>query len=408
MKITNIEIIPIALPLANRYDNHHGHTRMYDIDQHVVVKITTDNGIVGYGDYEDRTNISQAEIEPLIDRNPFDFIGNNFNMAIGMALYDVMGKYLEVPAYKLMGQKLRDAAPVAAWTRPCAPEIFANEIRRAVGQGYRIFKMHSDAKWDVIEQTRAASDVAPEGFKLHWDFNNNRTMATVLPIVANLERNYPIVAFIEDPLPWTDIDGWRTLRAKTQLPIVMHNAQLGGLQEVIHGVADIYMTGGGIGNTLQSGFAYGRANVQVLIQQSGNALMKAFSLHQAAVLPTATAHLITLDDQYEEDITTSKIEVIDGFSRVPEGPGIGLDVDEKKLKQAAERVHLSQIKAIGVIHLPGGHRIYTHGDPKVEQVTGFEEGALRGIHFERWTDDGSEEFKKMQDRLQIEKTVIVK
>ena len=94
MKITNIEIIPIALPLANRYDNHHGHTRMYDIDQHAVVKITTDNGIVGYGDYEDRTNISQAEIEPLIDRNPFDFIGNNFNMAIGMALYDVMGKLM--------------------------------------------------------------------------------------------------------------------------------------------------------------------------------------------------------------------------------------------------------------------------------------------------------------------------
>ena len=33
MKITNIEVIPIAMPLAKRYDNHHGRTRMYDIDQ---------------------------------------------------------------------------------------------------------------------------------------------------------------------------------------------------------------------------------------------------------------------------------------------------------------------------------------------------------------------------------------
>jgi len=394
MKITDIEIIPIALPLAKRYDNHHGKTRMFDIDQHVVVKITTDNGIVGYGDYEDRTNISQEEIEPLIDCNPFDFIGNNFNMAIGMALYDVMGKHLEVPAYKLMGQKLRDAAPVAAWTRPCAPEIFANEIQRSVDQGYRIFKMHSDAKWDVIEQTKAASDVAPDGFKLHWDFNHNRTMATVLPIVANLERNYPIVGFIEDPLPWQDIDGWRTIRAKTQLPIVMHVAQLGGMQEVIHGVADVYMTGGGIGNTLQAGFAYGKANIQVLIQQSGNALMKAFSLHQAAVLPTATAHLITLDDQFEDDITTTTIDVIDGFSRVPEKPGIGLDIDETKLKQAAERAHIAKVDTIGVLHLPSGQKIYGQGDPRVEKVTGFEEGAIQGIHFERWADDGSAEFKK--------------
>ena len=408
MKITDVEIIPIALPLAKRYDNHHGQTRMYDIDQHVVVKITTDNGIVGYGDYEDRPNIAQSEIDPLIDRNPFDFINNNFNMAIGMALYDVMGKYLEVPAYKLMGQKLRDAAPVCAWTRPCAPEIFANEIQRAADQGYRIFKMHSDAKWDVIEQTKAASDVAPDGFKLHWDFNHNRTMATVLPIVANLERNYPLVGFIEDPLPWTDIDGWRTLRGKTQLPIVMHNAQLGGLQEVIHGVADVYMTGGGIGKTLETGHAYGKANIQVLIQQSGNALMKAFSLHQAAVLPTATAHLITLDDQYEDDITTTTVDVIDGFSRVPETPGIGLDIDEAKLKEAAKRAHLAQSKSIGVIHLPSGHKIYTQGDPKVETVTGFEEGAIQGIHYERWTDDESEAFKTMLDRVKKEGTVIEK
>ena len=33
MKITNIEVIPFAMPLAKRYDNHHGRTRMYDIDQ---------------------------------------------------------------------------------------------------------------------------------------------------------------------------------------------------------------------------------------------------------------------------------------------------------------------------------------------------------------------------------------
>ena len=96
--------------------------------------------------------------------------------------------------------------------------------------------MHSDARYDVIEQTRAAAEVAPEGFKLHWDFNHNRTMGVVLPIVAELERNYPVVGFIEDPLPWADIDGWRTLRQKTQLPLIMHNPQLGGMQEVLHGV----------------------------------------------------------------------------------------------------------------------------------------------------------------------------
>ncbi len=402
MKITDIEAIPIAMPLAKRYDNHHGRTRMYDIDQHVVVKIHTDNGLIGYGDYEDSSAIAPEEIEPLIGRNPFDFLHNNFHMALGMALYDVMGKYLEVPAYKLLGQKVRDAVPAAAWTRPCSPEVFAGEIQRAADQGYRIFKMHSDARYDVIEQTRAAAEVAPEGFKLHWDFNHNRTMGVVLPIVAELERNYPVVGFIEDPLPWADIDGWRTLRQKTQLPLIMHNPQLGGMQEVLHGTADIYMIGGRIGETMRKGFAYGQANIQTLLQQSGNTLMKAFTLHQAAVLPTATAHIITLDDQYEDDITTSQLLPTEGFCRVPEGPGLGVEVDEEKLEQAAQREHIPKLDVIGVLHLPYGRKYYTRGEPNVQNLTGFEEGALRGIHCERLVRGESPDFERVQKRLEEE------
>ena len=155
-----------------------------------------------------------------------------------MALYDVMGKYLEVPVYKLMGQKVRDACSVAAWTRPCPPEVFRDEIRRAASQGYIIFKMHSNPLYDVIEQTRLAAEVAPEGFKLHWDFNHNRSLAAVLPIGNELEENHPIVGYIEDPLQRTDIDGWRTLRQKTRIPIIMHVPQLDGIQEIIYGAAD--------------------------------------------------------------------------------------------------------------------------------------------------------------------------
>ena len=218
MKIAHIEQIPIAMPLAKRYDNHAGRMRMYDIDQHIVVKVHGDNGLVGYGDYEDNPRpVPQAEIDALIGTNPFDYLLNNFHMALGMALYDLMGKHVGVPAHKLMGQKVRDAVPCAAWTRPCPPDVFAGEIQRAVDQGYRVFKMHSDARYDVIEQTRAAEKVAPPGFKLHWDLNHNRTLGTILPIVAELEKS-PIVGFLEDPLVWSDIDGWRTLREKTKSP----------------------------------------------------------------------------------------------------------------------------------------------------------------------------------------------
>jgi len=413
MKITDIEVLPMVLPLSPRYDNAAGRLRMYDIDQHVAVKIQTDVGITGYGSYEDRPEIANSEIEPLIDTNPFDHMHNDYNLAIGMALYDVMGKYLEVPAYKLMGRKVRDAAAVAAWTRPCAPEVFAKEIGRAAEQGYRIFKMHTDPRFDVIEQTRAAAAVAPPGFRIHWDMNHARTASVVLPLIAELEQ-HPIVGFIEDPLPWTDIEGWRALRAKTRIPLVMHNPQLGGIQEVVHGCADVYMVGGGIGKVLEHGFAYGKANAQVLIQQSGTGLMRALSLHQAAVLPTASAHIITLDDQFEEDIVTESFAVTGGFCRVPEAPGLGLDVDEEALKRACERKPLERHEFIGIVHLPGGGRLYTLDDARrsvggaaaLPRITGIEEGDLKGMRFEAWEPDGSAAYAAMRARVETEGSVI--
>ena len=54
------------------------------------------------------------------------------------------------------------------------------------------------------------------------------------------------------------------------------------------------------------------------------------TLHQAAVLPTATAHTVTADDQYAEDITTTRIPVVEGSSRVPEAPGLGVEVDGRR------------------------------------------------------------------------------
>lgn len=408
MKITDVEVIRIYAPLAKRYEKHR--IRLNQIDHRAVFKVQTDNGLVGYGDSDWPEPLPpRSSFEPLVGRDPFDFINNRFNPGLGGALYDVMGKYLEVPAYKLMGQKLRDAVRVAAWTRPASPAVFREEIRRAVGQGYMVFKMHTSPLYDVFEQTRAAEEVAPDGFKIHYDFNGSRTLAAVLPIISELEKNHPIVGFIEDPLPFRDIDGWRRLREKSRIPIVMHHPSLGGLQEVLHGVADIYMighsrAGPSIGDMLSQGTAYGLANVQIIVQLCGGTLMKALALHVAAVLPTATAHTINLDDQYEDDITTERIPVIEGFSPVPEGPGLGYEVDEKALARFAANEPSVPPKYVGILCLPGGHKIYTRGRAKVKELTGAEEGTIRGINFEFWEDDGSPEFQRAYERLQKEES----
>ena len=403
MKITKIDIIPIRPRLASRYKGRE--VRFQRVKHRTIYKLQTDNGLVGYGDHR-LGGLPRAAVEPLIGRDPFDFINNTLDPGLGGALYDLMGKYLEVPAYKLMGQKVRDAVSVAAWTAQSSPAEFASEIERAAAQGYRVFKMHTAAFHDVVEQTRAAEEVAPRGFKIHYDFNGNRTLATVLPLIKELE-SHPVAGHIEDPLPKSDLDSWCRLRDKVAIPLIFHVAAgHDGLQEVTAGVADTYLFSGvSIGDTLVSGFACARANAQVLLQLTGGTLAKAFALHIAAVLPTATGHSIHLDDQYEDDVTRERIPVTGGCSPVPQGPGLGVEVDEEKLAELAAKSSEGSAESsrnIGILHLPGGQKLYTSATPAITAMTGREEGAIRGIRMELWEDDDSEEFGRVYERVDRE------
>jgi D-galactarolactone cycloisomerase len=398
MRITDVEIIPIYPRLVARAAAYNAHFPNWNL--RTVFKVKTDNGLVGYGDY--RCPPPDPSIaRPLIGRSPFDFLGNNLNPGLGAALYDVMGKHLDVPAYKLLGQKVRDWVSVAAWTKPVPPETLRQEVRRAVAEGYTIMKMHSCEYYDIFEQNQAVEEVAPDGFLMHYDFNHNRSLATVLPILKVLERSR-IVGWIEDPLRANDVDGWRALRRQVRLPLIMHPMPLGGLQEIHLGMADAYISNGLIGHTLQRAGAWAAANAAGVLQITGGTLTKALAMHLAAVIPACTMHTINLDDQYEDDITTERIPVVAGSSPVPERPGLGIEVDEDALARLAAREPTPVPKHVAVLHLRDGHRIYYPSLTRVDvhRMTGKEEGTIRGLRLELWDDDGSAEFERIYQRVQ--------
>ena len=407
MKIDDIDIYCIEPEICTQVPDYPA--PMSQLHQRVVFKVSIDNGVVGYGEYRCYAPEKTA-LQSLIGRNPFDFINHDLNIGLSQwclglaaALYDAMGKCLEIPAYKLMGTKIRDRVAVAAWTRPCPPEVFAREIGRAVDQGYNLFKMHTCHHYDVYEQTEAAEQVAPERFRIQYDFNHNRSLGVVLPILKRLEKSW-VVGSVEDPLVLTDIDGWRRLREKTALPLYMHVPPLGGLQEMLHGLADGYIIGeycGGFGDALQRGFAYSKANIPSVIQLTGGSLITAFALHMGAVLPRV-AHTITLDDNYTEDLAKERIPVIEGCSPVPEGPGLGVEVDEAKLQQMIAREPYQMPKVLGITRFAGGGTLYSVGFPNLEALLGYQEGSVRGHKFDLREDDGSEEFAQLYERAQNE------
>ena len=122
----------------------------------------------------------------------------------------------------------------------------------------------------------------------------------------------------------------------------------------------------------------------------------------SSVLPTATGHNINLDDQCDVDITTKRIEVIEGSSPVPEGPGLGFEVDEEALTRFRNNVPRNPVEFVGVVRLPGGHTLYSLDQPHITQITGIEEGVMRGLEFERWFDDGTPEWGTTYARVKAE------
>jgi len=232
-----VDIIPIRPRFVERYGD--AAVRMRAIDQRTLFRITCDNGIVGYGDYRCAAP-ADAVGQAMIGQSPAAFLRDEaLPLGLGAACYDAVGKHLDVPAWQLMGTKQRERVPVCAWTRPGSAETMAEEITRAAAEGYLLFKVHTSQHYDVLEQHRAIDEVAPDGFRMHYDFNHNRTTAAVLPIIEQLRS--PRVACIEDPLVLSDVEGWRSLRRRVDVPLLMHVPPLGGIQEMLLGCADGYI-----------------------------------------------------------------------------------------------------------------------------------------------------------------------
>jgi hypothetical protein len=120
-----------------------------------------------------------------------------------------------------------------------------------------------------------------------------------------------------------------------------------------------------------------------------------------AVLPRV-AHTITLDDNYTEDLAKERIPVIEGCSPVPEGPGLGVEVDEAKLQRMIAREPYQMPKVLGITRFAGGGTLYSVGFPNLEALVGYQEGSVRGHKFDLREDDGSEEFAQLYERAQHE------
>ena len=409
MKVTEIEVHPITLEYVDWIA--YQLTHFYGPITRTIYVVHTDNGLVGLG--ESGSPESQEVIDGYIGTNPFDWVGDEISLGLGTAMYDLMGQYAGVPVYKLFGQKYRSWVPVGSWTVSTHPHLMAETVEQYAAQGYTWLKYHLSPFENVMDQTEAMQAVAPEGFKIHYDFTMHGTDDHMPELLAKLEE-YPIAGCFEDPLPGEDIEGYIELRKRSRLPVVLHHFPMGATYEVLMKPADIYMLGHSkIGDAIRRAGLFAADNSPFMLQNVGGTITRTMTTHMMAAFPTATFHFFADTETWQDDVVQERLEPINGFLRVPEKPGLGLTLDRDALERLENLKLPEQEEWIIKSQFKNGTKMYNIADPKnsIFMVRPDRSRLIpmsydSPISTEYWDNDGTSAYQEMFARIEREGIVL--
>lgn len=331
---------------------------------YVLVRVSTNDGVVGWGEAgrfcEAETpfgivwTIEHLLAPRLVGADPLNRLAIHRRMdraiagnphakgAIDMALFDVAGKALGVPACMLLGGQLRDSVAVSA--RVGSAESIDDACRRAgdaAAEGYRCVKLKvgEDVARDIQTVRQVRATVGPD-FLIRLDANQGYSRAAV-PAIQRMEASGLLV--IEQPFPADDLATMQHLATTIDTPVMADEAATSPRAVVTLAAwraADAIQVK--VGRAAGLGNAYGMAMAAEALGLSvGIGSMLEAGVGAAAVLqlaaavpalpfPLETSGPLTFA---ETDIVQTPIAVRDGRVNIPSGPGLGIEVDEAALQR---------------------------------------------------------------------------
>ena len=376
-KIERIELFPLRYPMAGYFKfftGPHGSAGRAA----VIVKMTTHNGLVGWGQalpiakwsYE---TLETAEIvlreyfaPALIGHDPTDIAGAHALMdqavapgfstgmpisraGIDLALHDLTGKLLKKPLAALWGRAARDPVTLS-WTVNIQS---LDDVPKLIGEGrargYRHFniKVAPDPAFDA-SLAREVRRLAPETF-LWADANGGYDPDTALRAAPKLADAG--VDVLEAPLRPNRIAGYQALKKQGALPILMDEGVVSplDLEEFIKlGMCD----GVAMKPARCGGLESNRRQIELCLRHKllwlGSGLTDP-DISLAATLGLYSAYglkkpaALNGPQFLTADILKSPLRIEDGKAYPPQGPGLGVQVDEDKLKDLVQRTRSSAL-----------------------------------------------------------------
>jgi len=366
MKIVRVEAFPVSLPLKKPFTIALG-TMTHS--PHAVVRITTDAGIIGYGEastwhvvygYDQHElvwvvnqylgpaviGMEVSDIEAILARMDMALPKNLMAKAgIEIACQDARAKASDIPLFQLMGGRLKHPIEVIEVIDILPFDESEKLAAKHVENGFRCIKIKIglNPKEDV-ERVRVVREAVGPEIRLRVDGNQGYDRATAMKACQAMERFE--LQWIEQPLPDWDLEGLALLADMLTTPIAVDESVY-TLQDVYKVVkakaADVINIKvakcGGIVPSLK--IAHASASMGVPCFLGGcieTGVGTAAALHFGACAPNLFPGLeIAGSGPFTNDIIEAPFVATRGVIELPDRPGLGIVVKEEKLKHYSRR-----------------------------------------------------------------------
>ncbi|WP_026571046.1 MULTISPECIES: galactonate dehydratase [Sediminibacillus] len=350
----------------------------------LFLKISTDEGVVGWGEpvIEGRAHSVKAAVEELMEyligKDPLQ-IEDHWNVmyragfyrggpilmsaiaGIDQALWDMKGKYYNAPVHQLMGGRCRDTIKVYSWIGGDRPSDVGTAAKQAVDTGFTAVKMNGTEELQYIdsyekidqavERVAAVRDAVGKGVGIGIDFHGrvHKPMAKIL--AKELEAYRPM--FIEEPVLSENEEAFKEIARTTHIPIAT-GERMFSRWDFKNLLADGYV------DIIQPDLSHAGGITECKkIASMAEAYDVALAPHcplgpialAACLQVDASSHNAFIQEQSlgihynkENDILDyikdrSVFAYKDGYVAIPDGPGLGIEVDEDYVRQRAKEGH---------------------------------------------------------------------
>jgi muconate cycloisomerase len=368
LKITKVEIIPVNLPkkkvlALSRYGKLGEGTPF----EFILTRIHTDEGFTGVGECPPLPPLSpenQSVVAEMLKRwiapnimglDPFDlesiwekmdYWAPTYPMAkasVDVALWDIMGRSLNAPVYKLLGGGSNPAKmPNVALIGIDTPAKVAAEGKRLVKEGYTGIRLKIGPKRDIANVKAMREAIGPD-VTLRVDCNQGYAAHEAIKMIREIEQWD--IELVEQPTVWWDFASLAKVAGSVDTPIMPHESlfSMADVKTLIDmgavGVLGLktYRPAGGITNVRRILDMARVMNIPTLMHDD---LEMGVSLSAASHIIAGCGKAITqkcelsgYPEWINEDIIKEPVKLEGGYIAPPKGPGLGLELDEAHVKK---------------------------------------------------------------------------